>query len=168
MDRIIYHVKFGKYEASITDKSLVGLSYEPQYKQYFNNFKILIYFKNIQTEEKKLINVPVLDVFPIVKVKDCNQFTIHKRDKTTSLESWLFGLLKSKNIPIIEYPQLKLDNPHGVELRKYYLQSEIGDNQIRLTKNPVLHKIESINDRVWLRENCFYDSIIEWKQRKEA
>ena len=167
MDRILYHVKFGKYEAFITDKSLVGISCQPQYKQYFNNFKILIYFKNIETEETKLINIPVLDVFPLSRIKKTTQYVLHRQDKTKSFELWLFNLLKSKNIQIIEYPQLKLDNPFGVELRKYYLQSEIGDKAIRFSKTPVEHKIESINDRMWLRENGFYDSIIEWKQRKD-
>ena len=165
--RVIYYTKFGKYEAWLTGKSILGLSEEIEYRQYFMNFRVLVYFKNIERNETKFIKVPVIDIFPI-KRKGEKKYKVHRRNKEKGFERWLFNLLKSKNIDIIEYPQLRLHNPHNIELRKYYLQSAIGDKNIIVGKKPVAHKIESVEDRKWLLENGFYDSIIEWINRSDG
>ena len=164
---ILYYVKFGKYEASLTDKSFLGLSTELEYRQYFINFRVLVYFRNLQTLESRTLKVSATDLFPLKK-KGENKYRIHKKKAQKSFESWLFNLLRNKKITIIEYPQLKLDNPYNLDLKKYYLKSAIGDRNVIVSDKPIEHKIESLDDRLWLLENGFYDSAIEWRFRKDA
>jgi len=165
-DKIIFYAKFGKYEAFQTEKCLAGYTTKPQFKNYFQNVKVLVYFRNIEKDECKIIEIPLLELYRLEIVFGSNMYRIVRDRGNSELSAWLFKLLKKQGIEIVEYPQLKIDREFSPNPPKYYLYSVIGDKNIKITTKPTEHIIKSIKDRDWLRQNGFYDSIMDWKNKK--
>lgn len=102
--------------------------------------------------EKKEIKIPVNKLVDIKLVK--TNYTWEWNDKKT-LHKWLFDYLRKKGEKIEGYVYVNLhtgcldyDKPL---VEGYYLQSEIGDENIVLSTKKKIHEIKNYDDYKWLR-----------------
>lgn len=146
----------GKYAVSIMGHELVVGDWEFDYVKQKQSFEYYQKYKINAELDDKDIEIPFLDL----------GFVLRKNIKTYSWEwpegsvfhSWLYKQLREKG-KIMEFICLNVylfSSHQEVKVSDYYLQSEIGDDDIRIGVTPQKHEIKKYEDYKWLRDRLLY------------
>jgi hypothetical protein len=126
-----------------------------QPKEYYDNSKIVV---EITTEDVNYkVEIPVGELKDIKLVR--TKYTLES-SSDKSLHRWLFNYLKEQGEKIegcicatLHTGGLEYDSP---AIDEYYLQSEIGDDDIILSTKRKVHEIKKYEDYEWLRLRFLY------------
>jgi hypothetical protein len=138
--------KLGKYSVYIHD-SIYDKVRNPHSKEFYENYNVQVeFFKDEYNEkDKETLLIPLLTLGGIEKINKLYKF--HTDIKMSLI---LFNELKNRGIILQGTCVI-----YNMSVR-YYLNSPIGDNNIKLSNYcPDIHSISSYEDYKWLLKNGF-------------
>ncbi len=147
----------GRYVAKINKTYVEYGDYSWDYvkqnkpKEYYDKERIILdaYLDGKKVEQ---IEVPVEELVDIKLVKTLYSW---EWNDNKSLHKWLFSYLTNKGEKITGYVEATLGtfdlNYEKPLVDGYYLQSEIGDEDIKLSREKKIHKIDDYEKYRWCR-----------------
>lgn len=143
-----YYAEYGDYQWDYI-KDRQDLSY---YENYFFDIEIT----NLNDNSIKQLKVPLLEFTDVKKYR--SKYGIKNNDKKT-LFRWLFKYVQATlNEKIVIYPyvtgnySLMRYDEKNIIIDKYYLQTEIGDENVILGIKPKEIIIKDFDDIIWLNK----------------
>lgn len=127
-----------------------------QDKEYYMTYNINATLENLDKKEKIDIEIPLIELVNIKKYR--SKYGIDWVDDK-SLHKWLFNHIKSKNEKVEGYPILRtarFDSFNEPKVENYYLQTDIGDDDIVIKSIKKAIEIKNYGDFMWLSDRLFY------------
>lgn len=131
---------------------------EKQTLDYYNSQKVDIRFKNLKTLKVKNVSVPLSELHDFVKHDDSDLYFLSSENEKKSLRNWLWNRLKKSNIKVTSAFKLNIhvDRDYWKVCPDYFLNSPIGNDDIKVGIQPMEFEIESIEQLEWLGSRGFY------------
>lgn len=151
--------RIGHYEVSQMDYYYDGIEEENQTLEYYKAKIVNVKFKNLKTKAEKIIAVPLSDLHDFVKHNDSDLYYMSSDNEDKSLRNWLWNKLKSSNIRVVSAFKLNIHLSNSKDWStcpNYYLNSRVGDENIKISIIPVELEITSIEQINWLGARGFY------------
>lgn len=151
--------RIGLYEVSQMDYYYDGIEEENQTLEYYKAKFVDVKLKNLKTKAEKIIAVPLSDLHDFVKHDDSDLYYMSSDNEDKSLRNWLWNKLKSSNIRVVSAFKLNIHLSNSNDWStcpNYYLNSPVGDENIKISIIPVELEITSIEQINWLGARGFY------------
>lgn len=146
--------RIGDYEAVIMDYAYDDLPEDGTMSRVeYDNLIISFKVNNIKTKSSKEFSISISELHSI-KRHDDGRYYIDWDG--LSPREWLFNKLVQSNtkIEIIPILSIHVTSNHNL-VPDYYLQSEIGDEEIHVSTIPKQYEIKSLSELEWLGDRGF-------------
>lgn len=142
--------RIGHYEVSQMDYYYDHIK-DDQALEYYNSITVQVKFMNLKTGQKKMIDVPLIELHDFVEWQEGCFTYIENEDK--SLRSWLWKKLQSSNIKITcAFRLIVFDPKIGIE---YFLNSLPFDDDIQISTKKKEFELDSLDAIDWILDRGF-------------
>lgn len=126
--------------------------------EYYNSETVQVTLKNLKTNIEEKINVPLNELHDFVKQENNDLYSLNWNTEGKSLRDWLWKKLKKDKIKIISAFELNVhlsNRDYWKECPNYYLNSNLLDNNIKISTNKVEFEVKSLEELDWLGKRGF-------------